>query len=85
MAEYVEKKDVKAVMKRRLGKMDLFESLFNADVDAMPAADVAPVVHGCYVTDEYGDSSCSVCNEKWLNHTQNYCPNCGCRMDGGSE
>lgn len=65
MAEYVEKKDVKAVIKRRLGKMDLFESRFNADIDAMPAADVAPVVHcrNCvYDKDCFIQKSLSIAN-----------------------
>jgi len=89
MAEYVEKKDVKAVIKRRLGKMDLFESLFNADIDAMPAADVAPVVHGEWVV--CGDGKdvpwmCSHCGKttahKYKTMYGKYCPNCGARMDG---
>ena len=45
------------------------------------AADVAEVVHGHYVTDDFGDCSCSVCGENYLNHTKNFCPNCGARMD----
>lgn len=51
-------------------------------IDNMPTADVAPVVHGHYITDEFGDSSCSVCGEKYLNITQNYCPQCGALLDG---
>ena len=46
------------------------------------ASDVAPVVHGHYVFDDDGDSSCSVCREKYLDHTQKYCPNCGAKLDG---
>lgn len=45
----------------------------------------ATVVHGHYITDEWGDSFCSVCGENYLNTTQNYCPNCGCRMDKDGE
>lgn len=92
MAEYVEKKDVKAVIKRRLGKMDLFESLFNADIDAMPAADVAPVVHGRWDGEkdhgEFREVKCTACGGillvKWSTRLSeyNYCPNCGARMDG---
>ena len=37
--------------------------------------------HGRYIMDEFGDSKCSVCGEKYLNVTQNYCPNCGAKMD----
>ena len=51
-------------------------------IDNMTTADVAPVVHGHYITDEFGDSSCSVCGEKYLNITQNYCPQCGALLDG---
>lgn len=51
-------------------------------LDAAPTADVEPVVHGHYVIDDDGDASCSVCHEEYLNHTQNYCPNCGAKMDG---
>lgn len=51
-------------------------------IENAPTADVAPVVHGHYVFDDDGDSSCSVCHEKYLDHTQNHCPNCGAKMDG---
>lgn len=37
--------------------------------------------HGRYITDWLGDSSCSVCGEKYLDATKNYCPNCGAKMD----
>lgn len=60
----------------------------------MPAADVAPVVHGRWISAPLCgncDCRCSVCGS-WHNiHanlrgeiTQKYCPNCGARMDGGS-
>lgn len=40
MAEYIEREAVKAAIKKRLGTLDLFESRFNADIDAISAADV---------------------------------------------
>lgn len=54
------------------------------------AADVAPVVHGRWVSwgksgtptyENYG--TCSVCHEDAEIHTEhrNYCPNCGAKMD----
>ena len=61
-------------------------------IDNMPTADVAPVVHGRWLTWEEqfpGEMPkkksrlgvfCSACH----NHSDNmfdYCPNCGCRMD----
>lgn len=36
---------------------------------------------GHYVTNDDGDSSCSVCGDTLLDCTQNYCPNCGARMN----
>ena len=57
-------------------------------VAAIPAADVAPVVHG-----KWGDNGiagsmlvkCSVCGFDCGANSFSYCPNCGARMDGGNE
>ena len=55
----------------------------------MPAADVAPVRHGRWIEQEkytFGVMyDCSICGNRILDngHSWNYCPNCGCRMDGG--
>lgn len=73
----------------------------------MPAADVAPVVHGVWIPvheseisgwnpevagiDPIGGYICSACkneaiydcNDKFV--LSDYCPNCGARMDGGSD
>ena len=66
----------------------LFES--EMVIKNLPAADVAPVVHGKWGLESDEDMPnpmfklvvCSVCGEK-ANDTYNYCPNCGARMDGG--
>lgn len=57
------------------------------DVDAIPAADVAPVRHGRWIdAREYcGDYMCSNCEALYGTNKFNYCPNCGARMDGDSE
>ena len=58
---------------------------------SIPAADVAPVVHGRWIEQEkytFGVMyDCSICGDRILDngHSWNYCPNCGARMDGGSE
>lgn len=55
------------------------------DINAIPAADVAPVVRGRWVRDEYGVIHCSVCNaylkdEEYENHTFKKCYYCGADM-----
>lgn len=63
-----------------------------------PAADVAPVVHGRWITwEEAGNDipsphrhECSVCHDaaqvliNGIELLSDYCPNCGARMDGES-
>ena len=59
------------------------------DVKTLPAADVAPVVHGKWVkevshngcTYDY-DCVCSICGEDGF-IKDSYCRHCGARMDGG--
>lgn len=51
----------------------------------IPAADVAPVVHGRWVFGGDGCVICSKCNEEESNDNhRNFCPNCGAKMDGGN-
>ena len=54
----------------------------------MPAADVAPVVHGKWVDNGIPDSilnGCSVCGFTCGSSSFFYCPKCGARMDGAAE
>ena len=58
---------------------------------ALPAADVAPVVHARWIEwdDGEGDTfECSACGEVWtlnagnpIENNMHYCPRCGARMD----
>lgn len=82
MAEYVSKSTLYALCGQRG-----ITYLHVSDIDNMPAADVALVVHGrwlCAETDDEQFFLCSVCNDKeyWEN---NYCPNCGAKMDAEQE
>ena len=76
------------------GKVKAFQSMAFYD---SPSPDVAPVRHGRWVKSEddyYGlyMIKCSMCREEWyfecdddafdLNY--HYCPNCGAKMDGGT-
>ena len=66
MAEYITKEQAKSAIKKRLGTMDLFESRFNEDIDAISTADVAEVVHAKWKPkynkeDGYWHNVCSAC------------------------
>ena len=86
MDEYVTKEQV-IDWYRPYGQTDEpipFETLVS-DLRDMDAADVAPARHGrwlCVDTDTEQFFLCNRCKKKeyW---ESNYCPNCGCRMDGG--
>lgn len=66
-------------------------------VENLPAADVAQVVHGRWTHSRYENCSeqfelvkCSKCNHEayamaFYVRCGNYCPNCGARMDGGTD
>ncbi len=57
------------------------------EVDAQPAADVVPVVHGRWVpfhSEAAGDIQyCSACEIGFAAKTD-YCPHCGAKMDGSA-
>lgn len=52
-------------------------------IRSIPAADVAPVVHGKWISnDEWWEFICSVCKKPFDSVKRyNYCPNCGAKMD----
>ena len=59
-------------------------------LDRIPAADVAEVVHGQWIKDDFlsddvnNAEKCSQCGELigWFGNLPNYCPNCGAKMEG---
>lgn len=90
--EYIEREALrKAVRSKATTKYDWSEEIdfedFEKVLDAIPAADVAPVVHGMWVpvpnTGVGATGRCTVCNKAIYGFTAyNYCPNCGADMRG---
>ena len=69
-----------SVLGRHTGLADCIAS----EISCLPAADVAPVVHGRWKRYGRNLGECSNCGEI-VNIRYNYCPNCGAEMDGGAE
>ena len=96
MAEYIEREALKekfwGACKNCLSEDDIADL-----IDDVPAANVAPVVHGRWELDhaDAEDSSfdvvrCSTCGYKAYAisvhiRNGNYCPVCGAKMDGGEK
>ena len=56
-------------------------------IERIPAADVAPVRHGRWVTHYLSGTTVaegyvSTCCDMWNNRKCDFCPNCGAKMDG---
>lgn len=103
MAEYIEREAaIDAIMKVyvRTAGYKARERVFEAEeaVHRLPAADVAPVVHGKWIIgtgDDEFDVKCPKCGwddifevagiaaVKRISEPMHYCPNCGAKMDGG--
>lgn len=63
-------------------------------IDSIPAADVAPVVHGRWEMRPTGMATdtgpeykayCTVCNEPNKQYQPPFCPHYGAKMDGGAD
>ena len=93
MTEYIEREAVKeAIGFVHLHFVACWENKSLLDViNEIPAADVAPVRHGRWIEkDKYAFGTfydCSICGNRILDngHSWNYCPNCGAKMEGGSD
>ena len=96
MAEYISRKAAIAYIREQAeecqkafeelgGESGIYADAYNdlaEDFYSIPAADVAPVVHGHKVDDGGFYARCSQCDGV-LPLCANYCPNCGAKMDGG--
>lgn len=84
MAEYLEREALKSqIAENKLMVREPAAKRILAMIDDMPAADVAPVVHGQWVN----GCQCSVCGDRHGPYNSrhrpyyNYCPHCGAKMD----
>lgn len=102
MAEYIDKNATVGILEAMSRSADcecIKKRLEKAAkrVSAIPVADVAPVVHGRWISwEEAGNfvpspdrHECSVCHDaaqvlvNGFELLSDYCPNCGAKMDGG--
>lgn len=95
MAEYIDANALQAQLERK--KVGIANQRYTEGwndcmmrvksmVSKAPAADVAPVVHGRWISNCVGSPAffvCDQCNTAWYNDTK-FCPNCGAKMDGGA-
>lgn len=91
MAEYIKREAVIDLITRRYENPEICTQ----EINSIPAADVAPVVHGrwepCFDENckcRWGFGKCSNCGQEYYAHAINYykyCPNCGAKMDGGGK
>lgn len=87
MAEYIEREAAIRVVNGQSSLTMTRSSLIDS-ISKLPAADVAPVVHGRW---EPGNPICPVCGgnkfkdldaDIWCDWKPDFCPNCGAKMDG---
>ena len=85
MVEYIDREAVLNILASKNAPWDGYQK-----VSELPSADVAPVVHGRWISVGHKLSRiCSVCDRdepyKFADDNANvydYCPHCGARMDG---
>lgn len=87
MAEYIKREAVIDLITHRYENSEICTQ----ELNSIPAADVAPVVHGRW---ENGNPICPVCGEDkfkdldadiWCDWQPDFCPNCGAKMDEGAD
>ena len=95
MHEYIEREAAVKIAEKyglangsALGRHTGLADCIASEIADIPAADVAPVVHGRWVEKEkytFGIMyDCSLCEDRILDnghHPWNYCPNCVAKMD----
>lgn len=95
MAEYIEREAAVKIVEKyslangsALGRHSGLADCIASEIAALPAADIAPVVHGRWMpfhSEAAGDIQyCSAC-EIGFDAKTDYCPHCGAKMDGGAD
>lgn len=88
MSEYIEREAAIRVVNGQSSLTMTRNSLIDS-ISELPAADVAPVVHGRWAHLGGDEWCCSVCGfvitteGSWEKPTKKYCEDCGAKMDGG--
>lgn len=87
MDKYIKYEDIREC---RFFQDEKGEWILHADIIKLPAADVAPVIHGILKYSPQDDTAlCSKCGEEIYlgalhQFAHNYCPNCGAKLEGES-
>lgn len=91
MKEYIEREAIQRTVETDMDMQDLYlPSHFLFVIEDIPAADVEKVKHGRWIFGQTMGHSWMKCSECCVSQggqtaTFTYCPNCGAKMDGGSE
>ena len=84
--EYIKKGDAINKIKLEMDMQDLYLPIHFIEfvLNAIPSADVAPVVHGKWIFDDPKRfiTHCSNCNWVNVHYAWHYCPHCGADMRG---
>ena len=90
MTEYIEKQAALDAILREPPDAH-YPSWYAERIKALPVADVAPVVHGRWGTGRFNletgnyEEQCTRCRNFSKEYGKPYCPNCGAKLDGGTE
>ena len=86
MSDYIEREEALRISESCAGWSIPLDAAYG-DIQALPAADVAPVRHGKWIPSDYAGDCCYTCSEcgferdAYLLDVGDYCPACGARMD----
>ena len=90
MSEYVSKEELKEFFEsieitvagrtRAEAIGEVLQAIYNGVME-LPTTDAEPVRHGKWIVTTEGVVKCSECKRKFILLKENFCPNCGARMD----